>query len=344
MDVRASDRSSVEPSLILGERDLDEVEALMIHLAFGRRLDRLGRMLHEHLGSGGRRMRARLALAAADALGVEPGGAVGWAAACELLHNATLVHDDLQDGDRMRRGRPSLWATYGAAQAINAGDLLLILPNLALEALAVEDGVRWRLARILAERAERTVRGQSAEMVLVAGRRLDWDAWALAAEGKSGALLALPVEGAAILAGLAAPSVGPIGAAFSRLGVLYQLHDDVRDLWGDKGREKTGNDLREGKPSAVVAAHLSVHPEDTARLVAVLEKPRAETTDDEVAATVRLFEGGGALWMLAEQIADLRRDVLECPTLRALPDLRAIASGLVAELEAAAPAVLRAHL
>ena len=329
------DDSALEPLTGLsGEQGLDEVEALMVNLAIGARLDRLGSMVQEHLDSGGRRLRARTALAAAEALGLDRDAIVPWAAACELVHNATLVHDDLQDGDELRRGRPALWARYGAPQAINAGDLLLMLPFRALGRLDVDDGLRWRLSRAIAARSEKAVRGQSLEMNLVRQRRLDWVSWLAAAEGKSGALLALPVEGAAILAGLGAASVAPLADAFAALGALYQVHDDMKDLWGDKGRGQRGNDLREGKPSVVVVGHLTLHPDDTADVVALLDTPRDRTGDGEVASMIRRFEIGGVREWVAGRIAALERRVLDTPTLKAVPDLLAVAEEVVDGLRA----------
>ena len=79
---------------------LDEVEQRMRHLSAGDRLERAGVMAQEHLATGGRRIRARLALAATACLDADPARAVAWATAVELLHNATLIHDDIQDGDR----------------------------------------------------------------------------------------------------------------------------------------------------------------------------------------------------------------------------------------------------
>src|SRR6185295_17019159 len=110
-------------------------------------------MVREHLASGGKRLRARLALTALTALGGERAHGIAWAAACELLHNATLVHDDVQDGDELRRGQPTVWARHGVAQAINAGDLLFALPYLAVDHLAAPDSLRYLLCRALAQAA-----------------------------------------------------------------------------------------------------------------------------------------------------------------------------------------------
>src|SRR5690606_31866492 len=115
---------------------------------------------------------------------------------------------------------------HGVPQAINAGDLLLMLPYRALESLDADDGTRWRLCRAIAGAAERTVRGQSLEMDLTAGHRVGWDDWTRAAAGKTGALLALPVQGAALLAGHSGEQAEAIAAPFAQLGVLYQLQDD----------------------------------------------------------------------------------------------------------------------
>jgi hypothetical protein len=133
---------------------LDDVEIAMRRLVAGGRVDRLGIVLRELLESGGKRLRARLALATLEALGEDRQKGVAWAAACELLHTATLLHDDVQDGDTVRRDRPTAWRSHGVAQAINAGDLALMLPYSAIDHIPVEPAVKWQLTRLLARYAE----------------------------------------------------------------------------------------------------------------------------------------------------------------------------------------------
>ena len=122
---------------LLDNRGLRAVEAKMLLLSAGESSDPAGEIAREHLLTGGRRVRARLALAAGEALGLRRENVVAWAAACELLHNATLIHDDIQDGDRTRRDVPTAWARHGVGQALNAGDLLLMLPFLAINDVVV---------------------------------------------------------------------------------------------------------------------------------------------------------------------------------------------------------------
>lgn len=330
-------RPAPPPAGLAGSDGLEDVEALMLRLCVGPRLDRLGVLAQEHLGTGGRRTRARVALAAAEAMGLPRVAVFGWAAACELLHNATLVHDDVQDGDRMRRGAATTWARHGLAQAINVGDLLIVLSTSAIEHVQVDNGVRWALARLLAQAAADTARGQARELELLPQGKLAWNDWQQAALGKSGALLGLPVHGAALAAGVGERSARRLGDAFAVFGALYQAHDDVLDLYGHKGREAPGNDLREGKVSALVVEHLRLHPSDEIDLVTTLSTPRDQTRDAAVAAWICRFRDGGALAAVHQRIRDLESRVLDDATLRAVPDLHAVAHTLVQSLRANAP-------
>lgn len=306
---------------------LAQVERLMVRLSGDG--DAAGAMVRGHLATGGKRLRARLALAALDVLGVGREQGIGWAAACELLHNATLVHDDLQDGDRTRRGQPTVWAQHGKAQAVNVGDLLLMLPFLALEYTEANPGVRWLLARALAEHAAAVARGQVEELQLAGAEKVGWEGYRRTVAGKTSALFELPVEGAALLAGRAEADARELAKAFCHLGVLFQLQDDVLDLYGDKGRERPGSDLREGKMSALVVEHLTLYPCDIGWLRELLAAPRDATPDHEVDAAITRFRKGGALAAVLRRIGQETEAALGCPALQDEPGLRDLAEDLV---------------
>lgn len=307
---------------------LERVERFMHRLARGSRIDRAGSMALEQLDTGGKRLRARLALHACRAFGVEESHAVAWAAAVEILHNATLVHDDIQDGDRTRRGEPTLWAKHGVAQAINAGDLLLMLPFLALGDLpAVERG---QLSHFLADYATRIVRGQVEELGLLASGRLDLRSYTHAAAGKTGGLLALPVVGAACLGQKSAQRTLDLGHVFTELGVLFQLQDDIVDLFGDKGRGEVGCDIYEGKVSALVVAQIERDPSSAPELLEILARPRELTTAHDVARARHLFRTSGALDDVLDHVLTLERSVLNAPALVAEQALAAAAEELMA--------------
>jgi geranylgeranyl diphosphate synthase type I len=308
------------------DEGLEAVVSLMATITAGGRLDRLGVIAQEHLSTGGKRMRARLCLATAAALGVDRTAAVPWATAIELLHNATLVHDDIQDGDLIRRGQPTVWVRHGVAQAINAGDLMLMLPFLALDQFEdLDDGVRWRLSRALARHAALTVRGQSEELALLSSGQLSRTRYRRAVEGKTGSLFALPVEGAALLAGWSAEDAQALGERFTALGVLFQLQDDVVDLYGDKGRGHRGSDLEEGKVSALVLAHLDRVPEDKDWLLGLLAAPRDVTGADAVNEAIRRFRASGALGDVLDEIRNIGETLAADPLLRSQPALAQVA-------------------
>jgi geranylgeranyl diphosphate synthase type I len=326
-------------SLLLEPGDyLQRVEARMTELAGDRGSDPGARMVHEHLGTGGKRLRARLALASCQALGGRPEDAIDWAAAVELLHNASLVHDDIQDGDRTRRGQPALWARYGAAQAINTGDLLLMLPFRALGHYPAETQVA--LVQILAEYAESTARGQIRELSLTASADKGWGDYFAAVSGKTGTLFALPVRGAAELAGLAPDEARELASALSSIGVLYQLQDDLLDLFDAKGRGDTGSDIYSGRLTAVVLTHLDLHPEDGPTLFEVLRKPRVETRAQEVEALVARFIAGGTAAQLRSRIELLASELLSSDALNRSSGIHALASELVARVLAPLDTVL----
>jgi geranylgeranyl diphosphate synthase type I len=303
---------------------LEDVERTMDRLIGGR--DHAGRMAREHVAAGGKRLRARLALTAAGALGASRKDAVAWAAAVELLHNATLIHDDIQDGDRTRRGKPTLWTIHGRAQAINAGDMMLMLPYLAIAECGSH--ANGELCRVMAERAVVTVRGQIAELDMLTSESLDWSHYLNAIEGKTGALLSLPVHGAALLAGRSVRQAEALGNAFMPLGVLFQLQDDLLDLYGDKGRGRRGCDLYEGKVSALVVAHLARCPDDRPWLLQLLRAPRDETSPDEVDRAIDVFRESGAVHDVIGLIQDLADRARHDDALSAEPALRTLATRL----------------
>ncbi len=128
---------------------------------------RLQDMASDQLRSGGKRLRGLLPVALVQA-GQGPMAAAFELGACiEWVHNGTLVHDDIQDGDELRRGQPTLWTIHGIAQAINAGDAMLVGPLAALlRAEAIPPDLRAPLAGLLADALLETIHGQVADLAL----------------------------------------------------------------------------------------------------------------------------------------------------------------------------------
>lgn len=184
-----------------------------------------------HLGSGGQRVRGRLALSAGLALGLSETDALCIAATAELLHNASLVHDDLQDRDALRHGQPAVWVKFGTNVAVCTGDLML---SAAYAALC---GVRQlaMIARLLAlvhERVANAIAGQCADLSTAEKSVFDVAGYKRIALAKSGALLSLPLELALVASGHGVWTEHALGAA-EAFSVGYQVVDDLADVERD---------------------------------------------------------------------------------------------------------------
>lgn len=186
-----------------------------------------------HLNAGGRRLRARLALDAAFHLGLSAATAIAIATASELLHNASLVHDDLQDRDVGRRGAAAVWSAFGDEAAICTGDLLL---SSAYAALAELDDVTClpQMLRLVHARTAAAIQGQSADVAHRTKPVEHIETYLQIAAGKSGALLSLPLELALLAAGFGDWTAKAHDAA-TAFAIGYQIADDLDDIEKDAG-------------------------------------------------------------------------------------------------------------
>jgi len=280
-----------------------------------------------HLGTGGKRIRALVPLLVAEDLGEEPAALVAFGAACEMLHNATLVHDDLQDGDAVRRGQPTVWRRFGAAQAVNLGDAMFYLALLCLDRLPAPPERRARVARLLLLETLRVIDGQEREFALKNAGVPTAEAYDAMVEGKTSGLFALPMQGAALLCGAPAEVVEALGEAARHLGVLFQVQDDILDLYGEKGRGTRGSDLAEGKRSAL-AIHALAHadPPEAAWLADLLAAPREAFTPEDADRAAHLFRLAGSLAFAVERMAGRRERAVAA--LAPWPALATLADGL----------------
>jgi geranylgeranyl diphosphate synthase type I len=247
----------------------------------------------------GKRIRPLLCLLTAEALGAPVERAMPFALAIELMHNFALVHDDIQDGDIMRRGRDSAWVRYGVPHAINIGDYLLVH---TFRALTEEDGsgldaaTRVRLARLIGRALDHTHIGQALEINHRGVAAFSEEEYLRIVREKTGHYLAAPIQGGAIVAGADDATLERIAAMALFLGPLFQIIDDIIDLTDGKGREAIGSDIREGKRSFLVAhAAARCDDDERARLFAILDRPREATTDADIRDALGIFERHGAI-------------------------------------------------
>lgn len=286
-------------------------------------------MLEYHLRTGGKRLRAILPLLVAKALGVNPKRLLAFGAACELIHNATLVHDDLQDGDALRRGEATIWAKFGEPEAINLGDAMLYLAPLCLEKSDFDEKVKWLAARRMFRDILQVIDGQEREFALK-GITVSRQAYERMVIGKTSGLFALPIAGAAELCGASREVVEALEMGARELGVLFQMQDDILDLYGEKGRESRGGDIREGKISMLVVAFKEVAPEeDFQMLLQMLEAPREETSEVDVEWAIEALRTSGALGLALEEISSREAKILAIEALKDYPEIGTLLQGLV---------------
>ncbi len=213
---------------------VDELMLSLVGVGGGSR--RISEIAAYHLHAGGGRTRARLALQAALRLSLSKTEATALAAIPELLHNASLVHDDLQDRSPVRRGKPSAWAAYGTDNALLAGDLLISAAYAAIAEYPQPNVVPPLLQRAHQRTAE-VISGQAEDLRSVDGVNIPFDDYEVIAAGKSGPLLGLGVELALTAAGF--DEAATSAAVASRdLAIAYQITDDLQDDWSDRREGK----------------------------------------------------------------------------------------------------------
>ncbi len=240
-----------EMRFVLAERDADvaqHYQMMRYHMGWADESLRPG---HFHTG---KRVRPLLCLMACAAVGGDPATALSAAAAVEILHNFSLIHDDIEDGDRTRRHRPTLWTLWGVPQAINAGDGMFAL---AFAALLGSQGRGVADAAVLAALTHFTdccaalTEGQHLDMHFETRSHVSVAEYLRMIEGKTASLVATSLAMGALIGGADAT----IGDALYRfgyhLGLAFQIRDDILGIWGDPTvtGKAAGNDILRRKKS-----------------------------------------------------------------------------------------------
>jgi len=300
-EISPAERSDLVPDVLREYGDRTRV-ALCEYLGPKEPRRHLNSLVADYPRRGGRMLRPSLCIAAARAFGAPPEDAVRSAVALELLHNAFLVHDDVEDDSEERRGRPTLNAMHGVPVAVNVGDALTLL---GLKALIDNREMLgpWLTMRVLEEgerMARESVEGQAIEL----GWRED-NALSLADDDYLQMVLKktcwyttiFPVRVGALIAtrGAADPERYLRFGFF--LGAAFQIQDDLLNLEGDRDRygKEIGGDIWEGKRTLMLI-HLLRHAggEERERLGVFLRKPRRERTHAETAWIRERMEDRGS--------------------------------------------------
>ena len=310
-------------------KDLVEIriERALTHTS----LERLsGAMMHLVEG-GGKRLRATLPWLVAKAVGDSHSGLLDVGAAIEIIHNFTLVHDDIMDDDDIRRGRPAVHVEYDLPTAINAGDAMLAI---AFEAMAVAEGIEPELLPFLVKRIGRMVRkcseGQQLDIEFEDRGFVTEEEYITMIHGKTAAMFLTCAEVGSHLAGADSDTIECMHDWGLAVGLCFQLMDDLIDVLSDSDTlgKPSGSDVAQGKRTLMVIHALDQPPSNSKDdLMAVLGKGD-DVSAEQVLLAHKALEDLGSIDYARSKAESYHRKAHDCldrlpdsPAMRALREL-----------------------
>ncbi|MFN2144622.1 MAG: polyprenyl synthetase family protein [Anaerolineales bacterium] len=268
--------------------------------------DSLRQMISYHLGwtgpdagpkAHGKRIRPLILLLAAEAVGGDFHPALPAAAAVEILHNFSLIHDDIEDNSETRRGRETLWRIHGIPLALNAGDAMFSLAFLAIGDLPHPAEIRLQATHIFNTACLELTKGQHLDISFESQDSVTTRQYLRMIRGKTAALLAACLELGALLGGASKELQQTYHMLGINVGLAFQVHDDILGIWGDASAigKSTATDLLTRKKTLPILYGL----EQKGKFSAMWQE---EITPENVAALADQLEVEGAL-AYARQIA-----------------------------------------
>jgi len=258
----------------------------------------LDAQLRPTTGPSGKLLRPTLCLLAAEAVGADYRRALPAAAALELVHNFSLIHDDIQDRGDERHHRPTVWCLWGEAQGIDAGDAALILAELTFLRTA-ERGVAPPIvvagARLLNRACLRLAEGQHLDIGFEGKLDVTAGEYFAMISGKTAAMLGCSLELGALVGSGDAALARRYGEVGEELGLAFQVQDDLLGIWGKVERtgKPVGSDVYQRKMTLpVIHALAHAEPADRAELAAIYGS--GTVSPGEVARAVAILEASGA--------------------------------------------------
>ncbi|MFH1437856.1 MAG: polyprenyl synthetase family protein [Pseudomonadota bacterium] len=254
-------------------------------------------MIRYQLEGGGKRIRPAIVLGLHRVFGGEDGKALGFAAAVELIHNASLVHDDIQDQDEYRRGKHAAWKKFTTSQAINLGDVLFATAFEVFMKSDLPEPIKMEIVRLTMRAVGELVNGQVQEIIFRNGAEVTVDNYLSMVGGKTGSLFRLATRGAMVLTGNGSEhNLDDLTSLGSSLGNLFQVRDDIIDIVGLKEGRKAGSDVMEGKISILTSISLAkLDEEGRSELMGLLAAPRDSKDGDVVEKVEKIYRKTGAI-------------------------------------------------
>lgn len=275
----------------------------------------LADMLFYHFGYGeygparrGKRLRPKLLLHVALAEGGELRGALDAAAAVEILHNYSLIHDDIEDGDELRHGRRTLWSVYGIPQALNAGDALCAISFLVLtNATGYHSQERvLKMVRALHEAHATMCDGQTLDLAFERARSVDLAQYRRMIGAKTAALFGASSELGALCGPCEAQTVREYRELGRAYGLAFQIRDDVQGVWGslDATGKVVAHDIARRKWTFPVVWALSRPQNAATRRIGQAYEQGSSLDPRQVAEVIEALDDLGAKEAAADAVAE----------------------------------------
>jgi geranylgeranyl diphosphate synthase, type II len=266
-------------------------------------VDLLYRMMRDYPSRPAKGLRPFLCVTTCRAMGGTEDEALHTAAALEMFQHWILIHDDIEDGSDLRRGRPALQKEYGVGLALNAGDALhaRMWETLLSGADALGHPKALRVMKEFSRMVNETTEGQHMELSWVRDSRWDLkesDYYQMCTKKTSWYTVASPCRLGGIIAGATEEELGLLLEFGKKLGVGFQMQDDALNLVGDAERygKEPFDDLLEGKRTAILLRALEMSPRaERERAVSIMNKPRHEKTGADVEYVLGVMKSTGAI-------------------------------------------------
>ena len=300
---------------VVGDNPLPLYDMLRYHMGW---VDEIGRPLN---AASGKRLRPLLCLLACEAVGGRIDAALPAAAAVELIHNFTLIHDDVMDEDHERRHRRTVWSRWGSAQAINAGDLLYAVAVASMSHLdqrGVSAGNAVKAIRRLEETCIEVIEGQYLDMEFESRLDVSPEEYMDMIGKKSAALIGFPMEVGALVGGANEGQQQAFAEVGRATGMAFQIRDDILGVWGrqELTGKPVGSDIRRKKKSLpILMTFEAARSSNLAFLTRIYEVPG--TPCKAVTEVMRLMDKLGvrkSVEVLASECADAAKS-----SIRGLP-------------------------
>ena len=296
---------------------IKEVDRALIRYVERGTHEKLIRAMRHYPEAGGKRMRPVMAILVAEAVGKRGKEALPFGCSLEIIHNFTLVHDDVIDKDPIRRGRPAVHIAFDEPTAIIAGDALFAIAYDVLATTNVDGERLRRLLRTVSDTVFLVAEGQQIDVDNEDRPSVSREEYLDMVEKKTAVLFACAAEGGAIIGNGTEEQIADMKEYARLLGIGFQIWDDVLGIKGDakKVGKPVGSDIRNGKRTLIVVDALERLEKDERKTVLMDALGNENATDEQVRAAVQLLEDVGSIEQarqFALDYAKRAKDLLSC--------------------------------